>query len=346
MRLGNSLDGSMLRLALLGFLASCVGTTDSKCNNCLDHVNGECHMVNCSSEDSPGDHTSQKKQIKQTASEAKIKSNDAAALCDANSECKNSSAINLIPGNPDGFTFDSSNSEASEIILIVTTSKNISELSLQEWRQKTECINCSERKKIDVLTLDPRGEEQQINWKKIADLFQENYGSAASLHVLVLPSIHASFLTVMDGLIEDTKCIQRVILLDPGADDGLNEVLSSVNAASKLKKVRDREERYPSLEVLGLNTGRSFEKDRRRLLAGSADFFYVELAVSETLGASYLVDWFLTSRLGINGPLVYGKATRFDIAKIRKLTPAAWFQRTSGSKTEDVSDDTLTLMLP
>ena len=239
-----------------------------------------------------------------------------------------------------------SESDAEDLVIIISPAKYIQQSELENWRLTTECSSCTERRKIDFVSLSLDSNLDESLWTEMFKKFYKRAEEAKSTQILVLPGIEEVFLLKLGEQSELAKKVDRLIFLDPGTVNGLDTVLAMTSAASKVKKRSEDPSSLPSLEVLALNTGRGFEKDRRRILAGNLHFLFTELALSESVGISYLADWFLQSRLGINGPLIYGKANKAQIGKIRSISPAAWFQRTAGSKTEDIADDTLKLMLP
>jgi hypothetical protein len=230
--------------------------------------------------------------------------------------------------------------------LILSLSKNIKDSELNVWRENAECEGCSNRVRLDFLTINQESNSEDIDWEKIIAGISDRYEHQLNLKLLIYPDIQESFLSSFLKIYGKIPSIDRVILLDPGAIEGLNGVIEIASAGSKISKSFKKMKSPPSLEVLALFTGRGFEKDRRRIMAGNSVFFYTELGMSDRIGPAYLVDWFIKSRNGIKSPFSYGGVSNKEITEIRGISPAAWFQRASGSLTEDQSDDVLKLMLP
>lgn len=244
------------------------------------------------------------------------------------------------------FVWDRAAGENSEVVLVLSPSKYRDDIKLETWRQMGHCVDCDPTFKLDLLTIQSPGELKGEDWAKILEATRDRYTKSLALKVLVLPGLQDSFLTNFREILEGWPTLERVILIDPGAIEGLNGIVNITSTTSKMTKSLKKLPSLPSLEVLALFTGRAFEKDRRRIMAGNSMFLYTELGMSDKRGPDYLVEWFLTSRLGIKSPFAYGAASKQDVERIRGVSPAAWFQRSQGSLTEETNDDVLKLMLP
>ena len=220
------------------------------------------------------------------------------------------------------------------------------DFKLDSWRQMGQCSDCTQKFNVDLLTVRASAELDKEEWLKILAPMHDKYSKKMTLKVLVLPGLQDSFLIHLRDIWAQLPGIERIILLDPGAVEGLNGIVNITSTASKITKGLKKIPDFPSLEVLGLFTGRSFEKDRRRIMAGNSAFLYTELGMADKSGLDYLVEWFFMSRRGIKSPFAYGAASKEDMARIRGVSPAAWFQRSQGSLTVETSDDVLKLMLP
>jgi hypothetical protein len=242
--------------------------------------------------------------------------------------------------------FDPSQLSDGKIVLTISLAKNIEDSEVMAWREKAECDACANPVRLDFLKIGKDPSAEEIDWGKIFSEISQRYKNQLGLKILLYPGIQESFLSNFLTIYEKVPAIDRVIFLDPGAIEGLNGIVDIASAGSKISKAFKKVKTVPSLEVLALFTGRGFEKDRRRIMAGNSIFFYTEIGMSDRLGPTYLVDWFIRSRNGIKSPFSYGGITNAEIIEIRGISPAAWFQRVSGSLTEDQSDDVLKLMLP
>ncbi len=244
------------------------------------------------------------------------------------------------------FLWDTSSEEAPDTILIMSPSRYRDDLKLETWREMGQCSDCTQKFNVDLLTVSASAELDKEEWLKILAPMHDKYSQKMTLKVLVLPGLQDSFLIHLREIWAQLPGIERIILLDPGALEGLNGIVNITSTASKMSKSLKKIADFPSLEVLGLFNGRAFEKDRRRIMAGNSAFLYTELGMADKRGLDYLVEWFFMSRRGIKSPFSYGAASKEDVARIRGVSPAAWFQRSQGSLTEETSDDVLKLMLP
>jgi hypothetical protein len=251
-----------------------------------------------------------------------------------------------ITSDPVSFVWDRAEGEASEIVLVISPAKYRDNIKLETWRQMGHCSDCGQTFKLDLLTIQTPSELRGEEWLKILEGLDGRYTKQVALKVLVLPGLQDSFLLNFREILDQWPTMERVILIDPGALEGLNGIVNITSTTSKMTKSIKKIPSIPSLEVLSLFTGRAFEKDRRRIMAGNSMFLYTELGMANKRGPDYLVEWFLTSRLGIKSPFAYGAASKQDVDRIRGVSPAAWFQRSQGSLTEETNDDVLKLMLP
>jgi len=244
------------------------------------------------------------------------------------------------------FLWEASSQDAVDTVWIVSPTRYRDDMKLETWRQMGQCTDCSQKFNVDLLTIGGSSEMDREEWLKILAPMYQAYSKKITLKVLVLPGLQDSFLLHLRDILDQAPTIERIILIDPGALEGLNGIVNLTSTASKMSKGFKNISSLPSLEVLGLFNGRSFEKDRRRIMAGNSAFLYTELGMADNRGLDYLVEWFLMSRFGIKSPFAYGSASKQDMERIRGVSPAAWFQRSQGSLTEETSDDVLKLMLP
>lgn len=252
---------------------------------------------------SEGDCDSQSSESRRKLSDIEIDRDKYSSFDETSSESSKSSSREEPEKSPsetnshDQVDFKLIPSQLSEgmIYLIVARTKNIQDSELNAWRESAECDACSNRVRLDFLMINQEPNSEGIDWEKIISEISDRYDHQLNLKLLIYPDIQESFLSSFLKIYGKIPSIDRVILLDPGAIEGLNGVIDIASASSKISKSFKKMKSAPSLEVLALFTGRGFEKDRRRIMAGNSVFFYTELGMSDRIGPAYLVDWFIKS---------------------------------------------------